>query len=84
MLVIECYGKNIYVGTDLVGYIDKFGNIFMNGRRFAKLTDDGKIIIEEVHEAGYIDDIGDIYLNGKNCGHIMESNDLYFSPKLID
>ena len=83
MLAIESYGKNIYIGEELVGYIDRYGNMFVNGKKFALLTENGKIMIEEHYEAGRIDDIGDIYFKTKKVGHITANNDIYFSPKVI-
>ncbi|MFA7222183.1 MAG: hypothetical protein WC148_01445 [Bacilli bacterium] len=83
MLVLDSYGKNVYIGEELVGYIDRYGNMFINGKKFAFLTEDGKIMIEENYEAGYIDDCGDVYLNHKKTGHITENNDIYFSPKAV-
>ena len=50
MLVLDSYGKNVYIGEELVGYIDRYGNMFINGKKFAFLTEDGKIMIEENYE----------------------------------
>ena len=83
MLVLECYNKNIYIGDEMVGYIDRYGNMFVNRKKFALLTDDGRILIEERYEGGYIDDSGDVFLRNKLVGHITENNDIYFSPKAL-
>jgi hypothetical protein len=33
MLVIDSFGKNIYIGPDQVGYVDRYGNMFVNGKK---------------------------------------------------
>ena len=83
MLFIDCYGKDVYIGEELVGYVNKHGVIYINQRKFGNLTDDGRILLEEKYEAGHIEENGDIYLNSKNVGHLTANNDLYFSPKKL-
>ena len=52
MLFLDCYNKNVYIGDELVGYINHNGVIFISGRKFATLTEDGEIYIEKF-KAGY-------------------------------
>ena len=47
MLFLECFNKNVYIGDELVGYISKNGTIYINNRKFAVMSDDGKIFIEK-------------------------------------
>lgn len=83
MIFIDCYNKNVYIGEELVGYVNKKGVIYINSRRFAELNEDGEIYLEGTYFAGYIDEAGDIYLNEKKVGHLTENNDLYFSKKAL-
>jgi hypothetical protein len=32
MLVLDSFGKNIFIGDEQVGYIDRYGNMFVNGK----------------------------------------------------
>lgn len=79
MVVTECYGKNIYLGDQLVGYISRLPDgdsvWYIAGRKAARMTADGKIVIAG-KEVGYIDDFGDIYIQGKRRGQISPGNDL--------
>ena len=42
MLIIDSFGKNVYIDEELVGYIDD-NCIYIKGKKFAEITDDGKI-----------------------------------------
>ena len=42
MLIIDCFGHNIYVDNDLIGYIQE-NQLIISGRKFADITDDGII-----------------------------------------
>ena len=53
MLIIDCFGHNIYVDKDLIGYIQA-NELIISGRKFADITDDGVISFGE-KELGYID-----------------------------
>lgn len=64
MLFIECFNKNVLIGDEIVGYVNREGVIYISNKRFAILKDDGEIYIEKF-KAGYISDGGDIYLNKK-------------------
>ncbi|MBQ9265541.1 MAG: hypothetical protein IJ186_00510 [Bacilli bacterium] len=83
MIFVDCYNKNVYIGEDLVGYINHKGVIYINGKRFAELTAEGEIYLEGTYLAGYIDEAGDIYLNNKKVGILKANNDLYFSKKAL-
>ena len=83
MIYIDCFNKNVYIGEEPVGYVNRNGIIYINSRRFAELTKDGEIYLEGTYLAGYIDEAGDIYLNDKKVGHLTENNDLYFSKKAL-
>ncbi len=66
MLFIECFNKNVLIGDEIVGYVNRDGVIYISNKRFAILKEDGEIYIEKF-KAGYISDGGDIYLNNKKC-----------------
>ena len=68
MLIIDCFGHNIYIDKELVGYIQE-NELIITGRKFADITDDG-IISFGTKEVGFIDDDG--------IGHWVdkEGNDL--------
>ena len=46
MLIIDSFGHNIYVGENLVGYI-KDNALYMSGRKFSDITDEGEISFGE-------------------------------------
>ena len=37
MLFLDVYNKNVYIGTELVGYVNHNGAIFVNGKRILTL-----------------------------------------------
>ena len=53
MLFIDCFGHNIYVNKQLVGYIGE-NELIISGKKFADLSDDGIISINK-KEVGYVD-----------------------------
>jgi len=81
MLIIECFGRNIYIDQDLVGYIGQ-NELFINGNKFASITDDGVISIGE-KEIGFIDDDSSIIINGKEVGYIDGDNNFVFNKSII-
>lgn len=81
MLIINSYGKNIYLDEDLIGYISPNG-LYMNGKKFADITDEGIISIQE-KEVGYIDDDGSIIVNDKEVGYIDGDNNFVFYKSFI-
>ena len=83
MLFLDVYNKNVYIGTELVGYVNHNGVIFVNGKRILTLKSNGDLYVEN-YFAGYIDDDnGDIYLKDRLVGHLTANNDIYLSPKQL-
>ena len=76
MLIINCFGHNIYIDKDLVGYIQK-NTLIISGRKFADITDDGIISFGE-KELGYVDDDGSIIINDREVGYIDNDNNFVF------
>ena len=76
MLIIDSFGKNIYIEDKLVGYIDD-NKLFINGQKFAEISDEG-IISFPPKEIGYVDDDGSIIINGKEVGYIDADNNFVF------
>ena len=42
MLIIDSFGKNIYIDEKLVRYIGE-NVLYINGRKFAEISDEGEI-----------------------------------------
>ena len=76
MLFIDCFGHNIYVNKQLVGYIGE-NELIISGKKFADLSDDGVISINK-KEGGYIDDDGTIIIRDKEVGYVDGNNDFIF------
>ena len=76
MQIVECFGKNVFVGKQMIGYIDREG-IFINRRKFADITPDG-IISYNQQKTGYVDDDGYIIIKGKEVGYIDTDNNFVF------
>ena len=76
MQIVECFGKNVFVGKQMIGYIDREG-IFINRQKFAVVSPDG-IISYNDQEIGYVDDDGSIIINDREVGYINEKNDFVF------
>ena len=76
MLFIDCFGHNIYVNKQLVGYIGE-NELIISGKKFADLSDDGVISINK-REVGYIDDDGTIIIRDKEVGYVDGNNDFIF------
>ena len=76
MLIIDSFGKNIYIEDDLVGYIDD-NALYIKGRKFAEITDEGEIYFPP-KKIGYVDDDGSIIINGKEVGYIDGDNNFVF------
>jgi len=76
MLIIDCFGHNIYIDDQLVGYL-KDNQLIISGRKFADITDDG-VISFGTKELGYVDDDGSIIINDREVGYINEKNDFVF------
>ena len=76
MLFIDCFGHNIYINKQLVGYIGE-NELIISGKKFADLSDDGVISINK-KEVGYIDDDGTIIIRDKEVGYVDGNNDFIF------
>lgn len=76
MLIIDSFGRNIYIGDKLVGYIGE-NVLYINGQKFAEITDDGEISFPP-KKIGYVDDDGSIIINGKEVGYIDGDNNFVF------
>ena len=37
MIFVECFGKNVYIDDELVGYILPSGDFFANGHKFGTM-----------------------------------------------
>lgn len=80
MLIIDSFGKNIYINDELVGYIGE-NVLFINGQKFAEISDEGEIYFLP-KKIGYVDDDGSIIINGREVGYIDGDNNFIFH-KLI-
>lgn len=76
MLIIDSFGKNVYLSDKLVGYIGE-NVIYINGNKFADLSDDG-VISYGPKKIGYVDDDGSIIVNGEEAGYIDPNNNFRF------
>ena len=63
MQIVESFGKNVFVGERMVGYIDREG-IFINRQKFADITPEGEISFG-AKKLGYVDDDGYIIIKDK-------------------
>lgn len=80
MLIIDSFGKNIYIDEKLVGYIGE-NVLYINGRKFAEISDEGEISFP-TKKIGYVDDDGSIIINGKEVGYIDGENNFIFYKSL--
>lgn len=76
MLIIDSFGKSVYIDEELVGYIDD-NVIYIKGKKFAEISDDGKIYFPP-RQIGYVDDDGSIIINGQEVGYIDGDNNFVF------
>ena len=76
MQIVECFGKNVFVGKQMIGYIDREG-IFINRQKFAVVSPDGIITYNE-QKIGYVDEDGYIIIKGKEVGYIDTENNFVF------
>lgn len=87
MLVIDSFGKNVYIDKKLVGYISFDGEIFISGKKFGILEDNGGIIIileGKKIRVGYVEDNGDVFFKNKQVGYINEANDIVFYGSMLN
>ena len=76
MLIIDCFGHNIYVDDQIIGYIQE-NEIIISGKKFADLSDDG-IISFNGKEIGFIDDDSSIIIKDREVGYINGNHDFIF------
>ncbi len=76
MLIVDCFGHNIIINDNIVGYI-KDNELIINKKTFATITDDGVIYLDGI-ERGFVDDDGSIIINGNEVGYINGNNDFVF------
>lgn len=82
MLIIDSYGKNIYIDEELVGYIGR-NVLFIKGNKFADITDEG-VISFGTKEIGYVSDDNSIIINNKEVGYIDGDNNFVFYKSLAN
>ena len=76
MLIIDCFGRNIYIDQELVGYIGE-NALYIKGHKFAEITDEGEIYFPP-KKIGFVDDDGSIIINDKEVGYIDGDNNFVF------
>ena len=76
MQIVESFGKNVFVGERMVGYIDREG-IFINRQKFADITPEGEISFGQ-KKLGYVDEDGYIIIKDKEVGYIDNDNNFVF------
>lgn len=76
MLIIDSFGKSIYIDRKLVGYIGP-NVLYIGGQKFADITDQGEISMGE-KRVGYVDDDGSIIINDREVGYIDGDNNFVF------
>ena len=81
MLIIDSFGKNIYIEEDMVGYIDD-NALYIHGHKFAEITDEGEIYFPP-KKIGYVDDDGSIIINDREVGYIDGDNNFVFYKSMM-
>lgn len=76
MLVVDSFGKNIYMDEELIGYIGP-NVLYIKGNKFADLSDDGIICYGKL-KIGYIDDDNSIIVKDKEVGYIDANGNFVF------
>lgn len=82
MLIIDSFGRNIYIDEELVGYIGQ-NVLYIKGNKFADITDDG-IISFGTKKIGFVDDDNSIIINNKEVGYIDGDNNFIFYKSLAN
>ena len=75
-LIVDSYGKNIYVNQKLVGYIGR-NVLYIQGKKFADISDEGIISYDDI-EIGYVDDDGSIIVKDEEVGYVDPDNNFVF------
>ena len=81
MLIIDCFGHNIYIDKDIVGYI-RDNELIISGKKFADITDEG-VISFGGKEVGCVDDDGSIIINDREVGYIDAQNNFVFYKSFV-
>jgi len=81
MLVIECFNHNVYHNDKLIGFIGT-NEIYISGHKFADLTDDGVIIMNQ-KRIGYVSEDNAIIVKDKEVGYIDGGNNFVFTKALM-
>lgn len=76
MIINDCYGHNIYIDEELVGYINR-NELIISNKKFADITDEG-VISMNGNEVGFVDDDGSIIINKREVGYIDGDNNFVF------
>lgn len=76
MEIVNSFGKNIIVNDNAIGYISRDG-LFVSGRKFADITEDGEIIFGTGVKA-YVNDTGDIICKDNEIGYVDLDNNFVF------
>ena len=79
--IIDSFNKNIYIEDELVGYIGR-NILFINGHKFADISDDGVISYGDV-KIGYVDDDNSIIVKDKEVGYIDSDNNFRFYKAIM-
>ena len=82
MLIIDSFGRNIYIDEELVGYIGQ-NVLFIKGNKFADISDDGIISFGQ-KKIGFVDDDNSIIINDKEVGYIDGDNNFVFYKSLAN
>lgn len=82
MLYISCYGKNVYVDDELVGYISPDGDFFASGHKFGSLSPEGDIYLQGEY-VGYIEDNNELIIKDEPGGYVDDQNNLVFSSRAL-
>jgi len=81
MLLIDCFNHNIYLNNKLIGFIGT-NELFISGNKFADITDDG-IIIMNNKQIGYVSEDNAIIVKGKEVGYVDGENNFVFTQALM-
>ena len=76
MQIVESFGKNVFVGERMVGYIDREG-IFINRQELGDNTREGEECLD-ANNNGLDDDDDYIIIKDKEVGYIDNDNNFVF------
>ena len=81
MQIVESFGKNVFVGERMVGYIDREG-IFINRQKFADITPEGEISFGAKRDLTFWGDIRELLTVNENT-FTVDISDHFFTYKNI-